>query len=183
MTTTTIITRLEVERDRLTEALAHLNGTIDYLRQALPSAVSEPQPTAPAEADPRRQKLPCPDCGGTYLGAAGLGLHRRKAHGIVGATKPQPKAKPPRYVGPAIDCPECGREYATPQGLGSHRWRSHGVEGTAKVKPEQAASSQPGGNGSNPQAGVETDAVEVGRARVWTAPQSVDGSTIVMADQ
>jgi len=49
---------------------------------------------ARARRQPKSQseQFKCPECGRTFTRAAALGAHRRRAHGVVGATA-QPRAK------------------------------------------------------------------------------------------
>lgn len=51
--------------------------------------------------DPEAVKVACPECGSKVMPGAGLGAHRRKAHGVAGTTtKPKPKAAPAKPAGP-----------------------------------------------------------------------------------
>jgi hypothetical protein len=114
----------QAERDRaeLDNARAKAREEVDALEAKLAKARSKlkgmthtPELGVPVPRKRTRDHLepePCPDCGESFAGAAGVAAHRVSKHGW-GGFAPTP-------------CPDCGQVFDTPQGLGAHRAHKHG---------------------------------------------------------
>jgi endogenous inhibitor of DNA gyrase (YacG/DUF329 family) len=76
-------------------------------------------------------KVPCPDCGLRYTAGTGLGVHRKRTHGIS-ARRASKR--------PLRDCPECGKTYPS-KDMARHL-RTHGIV-RGRGRPPKYPKQQP----------------------------------------
>jgi len=128
---TTLLTASEqrsVEADcHVAELLARLSACEEQIAAAAPAEKAEESPAAPAQLRHDDGKIPCdhPGCL-DWVSPRGLGIHKRKAHGIVGETghKPSMAADQSHSQDKQKKCPYC-RSRPKLSGLDAHIAREH----------------------------------------------------------